>query len=79
MNATTYYPEMNETKPEAEFEATVTFGGKWRVKTTKELSGQGITFEGVSNVRPGIKIYTMTKAAFKKVAGESKVAVECLL
>ena len=80
MNAVTYYPEMNEAKPAADFEANVTFGGKWRVKTAREVSGRGIAFDGnLSGSRSHIRVYTMTKAAFNNFSAGKTVAIECLL
>lgn len=67
----TYYPEMNETRPEGQIEATVG-SSYWYVKTTLEIKGRGITY---LNTFKGRREYKVTMNAFKALKSKFDVVV----
>ena len=65
----TYYPEMNQTKPEAQIEMTVGSNCKY-LKTTLQLKGRGINLYDTLNEK---KYYRVTDTAFKKIKSQFNV------
>lgn len=83
-----YHPEMGETKPEAQIEASIGHYGGWFVKSAIELKGRGITFLGTIEAMPSIvqpqnhigwHNYKVTDLAFEKICKAHRVSHEMLL
>ena len=88
MALATYYPEMNQAKPAADFEASASYSGGFRVKTKRTLKGRGITFRmtyTAADLTPqaqdkvGWNEYQLTRAAFDKLIAAEAVSMETLL
>lgn len=85
----TYYPEMNETKPAAAFEASLShYGRHYFVKTPRTLKGRGIVF--LNTLKPsdlvpqaqekvGWNEYKLTIAAFDTLCKAEDVSSASLL
>lgn len=85
----TYYPEMKETRPQAQIEARLGHYGKhWFITTPLVLSGRGIVHietltESVlvpeAKHKIGWNRYKVTGTAFDKIQANHDVVVEMLL
>lgn len=86
---TNYYPEMGQTLPTAQIEATLGhYGRHYYLKTPLKLAGRGITYRGTltaSDLIPqahgkiGWHEYKATEAAYRRICAEYTVSRECLL
>lgn len=84
-----YWPEMGDTKPVAQIEARISYvSGKWLLKTSLELKGRGITFQGKMKAehlvesakhKAGWNEYHVTAAAFEKLKTQYRISSEALL
>ncbi len=84
-----YYPEMNEPKPVAEIDATLSHYGKhWFLKTRLSLKGRGVQFVRTLESKDlvpqaqhkiGMHEYKVTEAAFGRICKEHRVCSESLL
>ncbi len=82
-----YYPEMKETKPEAQIEATLGHYGKhWFVRTPLTLKGRGIVDRGALTAEElttdrlvGWNQYKVTERAFETLCEKYTVVTENLL
>lgn len=62
----TYYPEMNETKPKGQIDASLSNNGKhWCLKTELTLKGRGIRFVDLQS--KGRKRYRVTEKGLEKI------------
>ena len=77
IGVTAYTPEMGDKKPLADIEATISYSGKWRIKTRLELKGRGIKFH--DKTEDERNIYYLTDTAFKKLETQYAISMECLL
>ena len=78
MAATLYYPELNETKPDAQIEARLSYYGKhWYLKTNLDLKGRGIEF--LETIANGVKRYKVTVNAFKVLEEKYTATIKCYL
>ena len=85
----TYYPEMGETKPECQIEASRAYYGKhWFLDTPLELKGRGITLlrtytskelTPAGQYKVGWHEYQVTERAFDKIKAQYSVSIESLL
>ena len=73
-----YTPEMGQSKPDCEIEASLSYYGKhYHLRTRLDLKGRGIT---LTETRPdGIKWYTVTARAYKKIEAAHSVSYESAL
>lgn len=85
-----YYPEMNETRPEGQIEAHLChYGRHWFLKTPLTLKGRGIKFRGTFEpserqpafvqLKKGWNEYYVTERAFDRLAEQYDVVSEILL
>ena len=91
MALTTYYPEMNQAKPAADFEARMSHRGEkggYTIKTPKHIRGIGVHLVRVlqaSDLAPqaqhkaGWNEYHLTAYAFRELCRTNSVAMEALL
>jgi hypothetical protein len=89
MALATYYPEMNQAKPAAAFEASMScYGGGYRVQTRRTLKGRGITFIRTlkssdlvpqAQAKVGCHEYKLTALAFQALCKAEAVSMETLL
>ena len=85
----TYYPEMGESKPEAQIEASMSYNGKhYFLYTPLTLSGRGVEHLGVyqskdlvpqAQYKVGWNKYQVTRKAFDRIKAEHAVSVQILL
>ena len=85
----TYYPEMKETRPQAQIEASLGHYGKhWFLKTPLVLKGRGIVHLGTLNEseltpaakhKAGWHSYKVTDTAFDQIKAMHDVATQVLL
>jgi len=85
----TYYPEMKETKPEAQIEAHMSYNGKhYFLYTPLTLTGRGVEHLGTYQAKDlvpqaqhkvGWHKYQVTHKAFDKIKAEYAVSYEILL
>ena len=74
----TYYPEMNETKPKGQIDASLSYNGRhWYLKTELILKGRGISF--VDLQANGRKRYRVTDKALEKIETQYTVVSAILL
>ena len=88
MSFQTYYPEMNETKPEnVQGDVSLAhYGRHYFVKTSLELKGRGVTLEDVytadncnNPAKFGWNRYRVTVKAMEKLNAQYDFAMEFLL
>jgi hypothetical protein len=74
----TYYPEMHETKPKGQIDASLSFNGRhWYLKTELSLKGRGIRLVDLQS--NGRKRYRVTEKALEKMATQYTVVSAVLL
>jgi hypothetical protein len=88
MSLLTYYPEMNQPKPQAQIEASLSYYGKhYFLYTTLTLAGRGIEYLKTckaEDYRPGSHRigqhqYKVTRRAFEAIKAQYDVSYEILL
>lgn len=89
MSLQSYCPEMKETKPEAQIEASLAhYGNHWFLRTTLTLKGRGITDRGPIKASEltekgqrlaGWNQYKVTERAFETLCEKYTVVTESLL
>lgn len=85
----TYYPEMGESKPEAQIEASLSYNGKhYFLYTSLALAGRGVEHLGVyqshqlppqGQYKVGWNKYKVTRKAFERIKAQHAVSYEILL
>ena len=69
-----YTPEMGDTKPECQIEASLSYYGKhYFLKTREVLKGRGITLDKTEN---GINYYTATRRAYDLLEAKYSISYE---
>ena len=89
MSLSVYYPEMGETKPEAQIEASLGhYGRHWFLRTPLTLKGRGITFRNTLTADQlteqgqrlvGWNEYRVTEKAFESLRECYTISTEALL